>query len=92
MDAWAYRSSLPADTVAEFNPTQPLASTREHAVVGVAGAAPIPNQLIRFTPGFLIAPNEPLRGVGVTPGPGLAKASTLGVIVVNVRVEGVHAV
>lgn len=84
--------SLPVDAVVAFNPTQPLASTREHAVVGVAGIAPIPNQLIRFTPDFLVAPNEPLRGVGVTPGPGLAKASTFGVIVVSVRVEGVHVV
>jgi hypothetical protein len=63
-----------------------LASTREQAVVGVAGG--IPSQLIRLIPDFLVAPNEALRGVGVTP----LNVSALGVIIVNVSVDGVHAV
>lgn len=77
-----------------FTPTHPFASTREHAVVGVAGAPPIPNQLIRFIPDLFVAPNEAFLGVGVTPipTPAPANTSTLGVIIVNVNVDGVHAV
>jgi len=65
-----------------------LASTREHAVVGVAGTTPVPSQLMRFIPGLFVAPNEPLRGVGVTP----SNASIHGVIIVSVSVDGVHVV